>query len=60
MKEMKIKPVDMFATPNSWKEVEEWIERHMPEERAHLYTAAIMTWNLACKIVNEEQSNDTK
>ncbi len=44
---MKIEPIEMFATPKSWKEVERWIEAHAPEERAHLYTAALMTWNLA-------------
>jgi hypothetical protein len=31
-----------------------WIELHRKEDRVHLYTAALMTWNLAAKTVNKE------
>ena len=49
-----IKPHNMFHTPESWDEVERWINRHSPDERIHLLTAAMMTWNLAAKTVNKE------
>ena len=41
-------PINLFATPDSWEKLQDWIERHPQEERAHLYTAACMAWNLAC------------
>ena len=47
-------PNNMFHTPDSWKEVVDWIEAHPREDRIHLYTAAVMAWNLAAKITNEE------
>ena len=47
-------PNNMFHTPESWDEVERWIELHPKEDRIHLYTAALMTWNLAAKTVNKE------
>ena len=49
-----IKPHNFFHTPESWDEVERWINRHSPDERIHLLTAAMMTWNLATKTVNKE------
>jgi hypothetical protein len=49
-----IKPNEMFHTPKSWDEVASWIELHRKEDRVHLYTAALMTWNLAAKTVNKE------
>jgi len=49
-----LKPHNFFHTPESWDEVERWIEQHPQEDRIHLYTAAIMTWNLAAKITNKE------
>ena len=42
-------PNNMFHTPESWKEVVDWIELHSKEDRVHLYTAAVMAWNLAAK-----------
>jgi hypothetical protein len=53
-KETKLQPVGLFRTPDSFKEIEEWIDGHSKEEKAHLYTAAIMTWNLACAINKKE------
>jgi hypothetical protein len=49
-----IKEIGLFATPKSWDELQAWIEGHSPEERAHLYTAACMAWNLASSIMNEK------
>lgn len=44
---MKLKYINMFNTPEDWPALQDWIERHLPEDRAHLYTAACMAWNLA-------------
>jgi hypothetical protein len=43
-------PTNLFHTPENLDELMCWIERHSPEDRAHLYTAAMMTWNLAAKL----------
>lgn len=45
-----IKTIGLFRTPESWKEIEDWIERHPAEERIHLMTAAAMAWNLAAAV----------
>jgi hypothetical protein len=47
-KEQQIQPHRFFHTPARWSEVEGWINRHPAEDRIHLMTAALMTWNLAC------------
>ena len=52
----------LFAVPHNQEELTAWIERHSPEERIHLYTAAGMAWNLASKFVDrflEEQEAGT-
>jgi hypothetical protein len=39
-----------FHTPESYKEIENWIERHTnADERIHLYTASMMTYNWLIK-----------
>ena len=43
-------PTNLFHTPENLDELMRWIERHSPEDRAHLMTAAMMTWNLAAKL----------
>ena len=53
---MKIESMNLFHTPEDWGELAAWIERHIPEERPHLLTAACMAWNLAVKI--SEMSED--
>lgn len=52
MIDVKIRPVGMFHTPSDWEELQDWIERHSVDERAHLYTAAVMAWNMASLAVN--------
>ena len=47
---MTLTPVSLFHTPADMDELQSWIERHSPEDRAHLYTAAMMAWNLAAKL----------
>ena len=44
----------MFNTPESFDVIEEWINRHPKEDRIFLMTAAMMTWNYACKVANDE------
>ncbi len=48
-----INAIDMFATPKNINEVQDWIDKHSPDERAHLYTATMMTWNLMCGYHND-------
>lgn len=57
-KKINLNPVQMVHTPADWKELNDWIDRHSPDERAHLYTAAIMAWNLASKLVAEAQTDE--
>jgi hypothetical protein len=49
-----IKPHGFFNTPESFDVIEDWINRHPKEDRIHLMTAAMMTWNYACKVANDE------
>tara|TARA_Y100000114_G_scaffold96579_1_gene89881 strand:+ start:366 stop:539 length:174 start_codon:yes stop_codon:yes gene_type:complete len=52
---VKFDPIDLFHTPEDWKELNEWVMKHTDyQERMHIMTAVYMTWNLACKIVNDE------
>jgi hypothetical protein len=57
---MKIEPVGLFHTPSGWVELQEWIDRHDSESKAHVMTAAVMAWNLAAKVQglpdNEEEA----
>ena len=53
---MKIRPIGLFATPESWNQLEDWIAAHAPSERAHLWTAAGMAWNLAAQLTQLEES----
>ena len=50
-----IKPLGIFHTPKSWAELMRWVHAHSPEERSAIVTAVGMTWNLACKEVNEKE-----
>lgn len=43
-------PTNLFHTPENFEELMRWIDRHSPEDRPHLITAAMMTWNLAAKL----------
>ena len=51
---MKLTPVPVFHTPENTDELVGWINRHSPEDRAHLMTAAMMTWNLAAMLTDPE------
>lgn len=49
---MKIGKMGLFATPESVEVIQEWIARHPPEDRAHLYCCMGMTWNFLAELVN--------
>lgn len=49
-----LKPIELFHTPQDWAYIEAWIERHPPADRAHLWTAAGMTWNLATTLAKTQ------
>jgi hypothetical protein len=53
---MNIQPIGMIHTPESWNQLGDWIEAHEPSERAHLWTAAGMAWNLAAELTKLEES----
>jgi hypothetical protein len=53
--QVKLEKQNLFATPKSFKEIEDWIELHAPEDRAHLYTASMMTWNYLVEAIEEAQ-----
>jgi len=50
----KLTPHGLFNTPDDWAAINAWIERHAPEDRLHLMTAAMMAWNLAAKLTNPD------
>lgn len=52
---MELKPLGLFNTPDSWQVIEDWIMRHAPEDRIHLWTAAGMAWNLAAELTKETE-----
>lgn len=54
----KLQPNGMFHTPSGSSELYAWIEAHPADERIHLYTAAMMAWNLACRIVNDDDEDE--
>ena len=51
---MKIGKMGLFATPESVKEIEDWIELHPKEERMAMYTVMGMTWNFLSEAVEVE------
>ena len=55
-----MEPNNLFHTPENWDELASWIERHSPDDRPHLYTAAFMMWNLACKEAQKETTDETQ
>lgn len=54
-----IEPTGIFNTPESMDDLMEWIERLNGGERAMAMTAAMMAWNLACKLVADQYEEST-
>jgi len=50
-----LKAHHLFATPDSFEVIEQWINKHPAEDRIHLWTAAMMTWNYASKLIAEAE-----
>ena len=54
----KISKMQLFATPDDWDTIEHWIDLHPKEDRAHLWAAAGMTWNLAVEMFGPEAQSE--
>jgi len=52
-------PSNLFHTPSDQEELITWINNHPADSRATLVTVMGMTWNLAAKLVAEEQEEPT-
>ena len=46
----------LFATPNDMHSLMAWVEAHTGSERAVAATAAGMAWNLAAKLLDDEEA----
>ena len=49
----KIEGSNVFVTPDSMDDLMSRLESYTGSEKAVAMIAAMMAWNLACKIVNE-------
>jgi hypothetical protein len=60
MKIQRIQPCGLFHTPENLDQLMAWCERHPAHDgtRLHVMTAAMMAWNLACKIAKENHPED--
>jgi len=50
----KIKGTPIFATPSSMDDLMDYIEKFNGGEKMAGMTCAMMAWNLACSLVNDE------
>ena len=55
---MKISPSKAFYTPADMKDLEDRLDSYSGSEAAVAWLAAMMAWNLACKIVNEAKETE--
>jgi hypothetical protein len=53
---MPIQRENHFATPESTEALLEWINLYNGSEKAIVATAAMMGWNLACKIIEDDEA----
>ena len=51
----KIKECQWVVTPESMEELEDRLNLSNPTEKSIAWWSAMMAWNLACKIVNENE-----
>ena len=58
MKDNNISPSNAFYTPADIKDLEERLDNYSGSEAAVAWTAAMMAWNLACKLVNESKTEE--
>lgn len=52
----KPKYITFVYNPQDWDYISNWIIGHPPDQRAELFVAAAMGWNLALYLSNKEQS----
>ena len=52
-----MKKVELFYTPTSMKDLEDRLESFSGSEKSIAWLAAMMAWNLACAIANNEQED---
>ena len=50
--------VGLFATPENMAALENWLGKHTGPEAAHVWTGAMMAWNLAGKYVDKAIAKD--
>jgi hypothetical protein len=53
---MPIQRSDHFATPESTEALLEWCTLHSGSEKSTAIVAAMMGWNLACKIIEDDEA----
>jgi len=51
-----IQPNQLFATPNDMESLMAWVEAHTGSERVVAATAAGMAWNLAAKLLDDQEA----
>lgn len=54
---MKIKGSTAFVTPEDMDDLVERLNSFSGSEKSVAWLSAMMAWNLACKMVNEELKN---
>ena len=54
---MKIKGSNAFVTPEDIDDLAERLNSFSESEKAVAWLSAMMAWNLACKMANEELEN---
>lgn len=52
---INMKPTDFFATPKDLDSLMKQLELYSGSEGVVAMTAAMMTWNLCCKIVSDNE-----
>ena len=48
-----LQPMGLVYTPQSWNEIERWVEAFPKKDRANMYIAIFIGWNYAAKLANE-------
>lgn len=53
---MPIRPNGHAATPGDMNSLMDWCNRHTGSEKQVAIVAAMMAWNLACHVIEEDQA----
>ena len=54
---MEIRGTNLFVTPEDMDDLVERLNSFSGSEKSVAWLSAMMAWNLACKMVNEELEN---